>query len=346
VGRKIDEILASAPLKIQRLSRLCVRAKWVTSIANIVIYLGPAEGFQAARVVLSRGCEVRAVEPSFEAVAAALKSADALLDASMKVRLTDSMFRTAARLKIVSCATTGSDHIEKAELQRRQIPLQTLCEDQDLLQQLTPAAELTWALILACARRLPAAVDHVRRGEWSREFFPGVMLRGRTMGIVGYGRIGAWVGRYAAAFGMKVVAHDPYRREFPTNVESLELKDLFASSDVASIHVHLTDETRGLISGELLSRLKPGAIFVNTSRGGVVDEASLLTILQSGSLGAAGLDVLQGEPDINDHPLVRYARGHDNLLITPHCGGYAPDAVSAVCARAAQKIAEVLHCTH
>jgi phosphoglycerate dehydrogenase-like enzyme len=101
----------------------------------------------------------------------------------------------------------------------------------------------------------------------------------------------------------------------------------------------LSDETRGLVSAELLATIKPGAILINTSRGAIVDEAALLEALQSGRLGAAGLDVLEGEPEVAGHALIAYAREHDNLLITPHCGGFSPDAVRLVCRRAAEKIA-------
>ena len=106
--------------------------------------------------------------------------------------------------------------------------------------------------------------------------------------------------------------------------------------------MHLSDATRGLISADVFDRMKPGAIFINTSRGAVADEAALLKGLESGRLAAAGLDVLEGEPDIETHPLLKYARAHDNLLITPHCGGYSPDAVRLVCRRAAEKVVERL----
>ena len=108
-------------------------------------------------------------------------------------------------------------------------------------------------------------------------------------------------------------------------------------ADVISVHVHLSAETKGLVGVRQFESMKPGAIFINTSRGGVCDEAALLRALESGQLGGAGLDVLDGEPDTAEHSLVRYARSHDNLLITPHCGGFSPDAVRRVCAHAADK---------
>lgn len=307
-----------------------------------IIYLGAEVGAEAAAEVAAGKAEVQNIEANRDAVKDALTSCDAILDASMKVRLTDAMLAAAPDLKIISCATTGSDHIDREELNRRGIPVRTLREDRELLLNLTPAAELSWALVLACARHLPAAAAHVRAGGWTRELFPGMMLNGRKIGIVGCGRIGTWMSRYAGAFGMQVLGFDPHLEEFPENIERVPLSQLVAQSDVISIHVPLTDETTGLIDAELLQTVKPGAILVNTSRGAIVDEEALLDSLKNKRLGAAGLDVLADEPDIEKSALADYARSNDNLIITPHCGGFSPDAVKVVCRRAAEKIIEWL----
>ena len=303
-----------------------------------VIYIGADEGFEAARQALAGAADVVHVAAEPDKVAGALREADGLLDASMKVRLTPDMLGAASKLKIISCATTGADHIARDGLAERGIAVRTLKEDPELLRNITPAAELSWALLMACARKLPAAVAHVKAGGWTREEFPGVMLRGKRLGLVGCGRIGGWMARYARAFDMDVIGHDPFLPAFPETIRKVSLDDVFAESDFVSIHVHLTPETTGLVSKALIDAMKPGAILINTSRGAIVDEGALLAALQSGRLGSAGLDVLEGEPEIADHPLVQYARAHDNLLITPHCGGFSPDAVRVVCAHAAGKI--------
>lgn len=307
-----------------------------------VVYLGAEEGREAANDIL--GPEANVVHPAAEpgAVAAALRSAHGLLDASMKVPIGDAMIAASPDLKIISCATTGSDHIARGEIGKRDIPVRTLREDRALLNNITPAAELTFALLLACARRLPAAVSAVKRGEWVREDFPGLMLNGRRLGVIGCGRIGGWMARYAHAFGMDVVGYDPFVESFPEGIERVSLEELVSSSDAITVHVHLSDQTRGLVSADLFRRMKPGAIFLNTSRGAIADEAALLQALQSGHLSAAGVDVLDGEPEIENHPLRRYAESNDNLLITPHCGGFSPDAVRVVCRRAAEKIRDHL----
>lgn len=307
-----------------------------------IVYIGASEGFVAARAEVGAAARVDHVEASRAALAAALTDADGLLDASMKVPLDDAMVGAAPRLRIVSCATTGSDHIARKALDERGIPVRTLREDPELLRALTPAAELTWALLMALARRLVPAVAHTRAGLWVREEFPGLMLNGRTLGVIGCGRIGQWMGRYGRAFGMEVIGHDPFVSPWPDGIRRVELECLVENADVVTVHVHLSDATRGLVSRDLFQRMKPGALFLNTSRGAVADEAALLEALESGRVAGAGLDVLEGEPDIDDHPLVRHARKYDTVLITPHCGGFSPDAVRRVCARAARKIVDHL----
>lgn len=265
-----------------------------------------------------------------------------VIDASMQVRFDAALLAAAKRLKVISCATTGSDHIDREGATRRGIAVFTLRDAPELLEQLTPAAELTWALVLACARRLPAAARHVSDGGWNRELFPGMMLRGRRLGIVGCGRIGSWVGRYGAAFGMDVVGFDPLLDRFPAHIQRATKEELLRTADVVTVHVHLSEATRGLLGPAELRLMKPGSILVNTSRGGIVDEAALLSALEDGRLAGVGLDVLEGEPNTSDHPLVTAARTRENLLITPHCGGNSPDAVEVVVRHAALRVLDAL----
>jgi D-3-phosphoglycerate dehydrogenase len=307
-----------------------------------VIYLGSEEGYYSSVEVLKDIATVEHISANPETVSNSLKYADALIDASMKVKITDQMIYDALNLKIISCATTGSDHIERNILKERKILVSTLKEDPELLLNITPAAELTWALLISCARLLPAAVKHVQNGGWTRELFPGIMLNGRKLGLVGCGRIGNWMAKYATAFGMKVVGYDPYLKNWPDYIEQITLEELIETSDFISIHVHLSNETEGLISEELLKKVKNGCVVINTSRGAIIDEKALLEGLKSKQIYAVGLDVLTGEPDIENNPLVQYARNNDNVLITPHCGGFSPDAVRLVCEHAAKKVRTVL----
>ncbi len=307
-------------------------------MAPEIIFLGPEFAYTALKKKLGSKAQLILPDITEKGVAEAISTASAVLDASMKIHLTNEMFANAPEIRIVSCATTGSDHIEREVLTNRGVEVKTLREDRNLLMNLTPAAELSWALLMACARKIPSALEHVRSGSWNRELFPGIMVKGKQLGLVGCGRIGGWMARYGHAFGVEVVGYDPFQENLPEHVRRVSLEELFEESDFISAHVHLTDDTREMLTEDLFNRVKSGAIFINTSRSGICEEQALLSALESGRLAGAGLDVLNGEPDISDSPLVEYARTHDNLLITPHCGGFSPDAVNLVCERAMEKI--------
>lgn len=195
---------------------------------------------------------------------------------------------------------------------------------------------------MAIARRLRGATSHVLNGEWRREEFPGIMLRGKTLGLVGCGRIGSWMARYARAFDMDVVGYDPYLNAWPDEIRRLDLCELLTCADFISAHVPLNEHTRGMLGKREFALLKPGAVLVNTSRGSITDERALLDALNEGRVAAAGLDVLDGEPTVEGHPLLEYARRHENLILTPHIGGFCPEAVDIVVAHAARRIADVL----
>lgn len=248
------------------------------------------------------------------------------------------MIRSAPLLRAVAVAATGADHIDDAALAARGIGFFTLRGQTEVLRNLTPAAEHSWLLLMACARQLRAAVEHVVEGGWNRADFPGTMLRGRRLGIIGCGRIGTWMSRYGTAFGMECVGYDPTLTAFPETIRPVTLDELLGTSDFIGLHVPLTPETSGMLDRSCFERMKPGAVFVNTSRGDLTDEAALLEALRSGRLAAVGLDVLAGEPDVQDHPLRRYAQEHSNLIITPHIGGFSPDAVQVVVRYSAERI--------
>lgn len=295
-----------------------------------LLYSGPIEALAALEEAVGEHLEVRRVEPEPEQVRAGLREAVAFVDASMKVRLNAEMIGEATRLQVIAVAATGADHIDDRALAERSIGFYTLRGQTEVLRNLTPAAELSWLLLMACARQFRAAVEHVLEAGWNRADFPGIMLRGRRLGLIGCGRIGTWMSRYGTAFGMECVGYDPTLETFPETIRPVSLDELLETSDFVSIHVPLTPETEGMLDRSCFERMKQGAVFVNTSRGDVADEAALLDALRSGRLAAAGLDVLTGEPDVESHPLRLHAESHPNLIITPHIGGFSPDAVRSV----------------
>jgi len=305
-----------------------------------VLYLGPEDCRQTVADELGGGFTVYHVRAERDLVCHEVRDAAVVFDASMKVRLDRALLDAAPGLRLVITATTGADHIDSAALAERGIPLLTLKTEREFLRGITPAAELSWLLLLACARRLRAALSHVEQGGWDREQFPGTMLRGRTLGLIGCGRIGGWMARYARAFDMTVIGHDPFLTELPPGVKASTLPEVLSSADFVSIHVHYSDATRGLLGARELALMKDGAALINTSRGAIVDESALLAGLAAGRPAALGVDVLEGEPDIRNSRIWQYARTHDNVIITPHIGGFSPDALAGVLRHTATRVRE------
>ena len=231
-------------------------------------------------------------------------------------------------LKLVATPTTGKDHLPVDKLKEKNIEFYSLRESPELLEKITATAELTWGLLLALVRHIVPATQDVLQGNWRRELFVGTQLAGKTLGIIGYGRLGRHMARYGKAFGMRVLCNDIKDcYEVEDGVEKTTLDELLSVSDVVSLHIHLDKENINFFDGGKFAILKPGAILLNSSRGRVLDENALLEALQSGKLAAAGLDVLGCEwGNFCENKLVQYAVNHDNLLITPHCGGAAIDA--------------------
>jgi D-3-phosphoglycerate dehydrogenase len=307
-----------------------------------VVYTGPAASGEIVKKLLGGRLKVEIVEATPESLLPKFRECAFFLDASMKVPLNREAIASAPNLKMIVTATTGADHIDKAALDERGIPLRTLKGQKEVLNGLTAAAELSWLLLMTCARKLRGAIRHVENGGWERTEFPGAMLKGKTLGVIGIGRIGGWMSRYAQAFGMSVQAFDPFTAEFPQGVRKADLDELLSTSDFITVHVNLTPETKGLLSADKIRLFKPGATFVNTSRGEIADEAALLEGLEGGRIGAVGVDVLIGEPDIRNNRLWQFAQSHDNVVITPHIGGFCPEAVDHVVRFSCERILKFL----
>lgn len=261
----------------------------------------------------------------------ALRSADALIVRSA-TRVTRDMLARAPRLKAVGRAGVGVDNIDIPAATVKGIAVFNAPGGSTVA-----AAELTMALLISVARKIPAAEASVRRGEWNRAAFKGVELRGKTLGLIGAGRIGSEVATRCQAFGMEVVAYDPYlspTRADELDVELTGLDEVIERGDFISMHVPLTDETRGICGSHALSKMKPTAFVVNASRGGVVDEAALAKALHNGDIAGAALDVYDDEPLSADSPL----RDAPNLVLTPHLGASTAEAQVGVATEVAQKI--------
>jgi D-3-phosphoglycerate dehydrogenase / 2-oxoglutarate reductase len=240
-------------------------------------------------------------------------------------RIDAELMAAARHLKVIVTATTGLNHIDLEEAECRGIRVLSLRGESEFLRDIRATAEHTLALILSLIRHVPGATAHVRDGGWNRNLFKGQELHGKTVGVIGYGRLGRIVARYLKAFDTHVLAADPnIGVDFmETGVTLVPLVELLQAADLVTLHVNLCEATRGFFGQAEFETMKKGAWFVNTSRGELVAEPALLHALRSGRLAGAALDVLSGEHSrsIGEHPLVAYARGHDNLIITPHIAG-------------------------
>lgn len=265
----------------------------------------------------------------------ALGDAHALIVRSATT-VTKEMLELAPNLKAVGRAGVGIDNVDMPAASERNIAVYNAPGGNTIA-----AAELTVGLMLSAARRIPAANASLKAGKWERAAFIGVELRGKTLGLIGAGRIGAEVATRCMAFGMDVLVYDPYLPEERANEIGMTLTDLetvLANADFVSIHVPLTDETRGICGVDALQRLKNTAYVINASRGGVVDEVALADALNEGAIAGAALDVFENEPLLDDSPL----RTAPNLVLTPHLGASTAEAQLGVATEVAEKIRTLL----
>lgn len=241
-------------------------------------------------------------------------------------RIDKEVLSRASLLKVIATATTGLGHIDVSEAEHRDISIISLKGERRFLDTVHATSEHAWGLLLALVRKIPSATNHVIGGGWDRNQFKGMELANHSLGIVGYGRLGSIVARYGLAFGMKVMAYDTLEKERFDDIQFVGFEELLSLSDIISLHVHLDETTRGLISTDEFNIMKHGCLLINTSRGEIIDESALLKALNNGRIGGAALDVLSNETQYESiwsesNPLIKYAKNHDNLIITPHIGG-------------------------
>lgn len=259
-----------------------------------------------------------------------LAVADALIVRSA-TKVTAAVLDRAPRLAVVGRAGVGIDNCDVGAATERGVAVFNAPSGNTIA-----AAELTMGLLLSVARKIPEAEASLRQGRWDRALFKGVELRGKTLGLIGAGRIGSEVAIRCEAFDMDVIAYDPYLS--PTRAEELGIEmvgfnKVVKRADFISIHVPLTEETRGIIGASAFARMKPTAFVINASRGGVVDEQALADALHSGGIAGAALDVYETEP-LSDSPLL----DAPNLVLTPHLGASTAEAQVGVAVEVANKI--------
>lgn len=241
-----------------------------------------------------------------------------------------SLFAAAPNLRFILTATTGLDHLDLDAARAASVRVVSLRDCPQAIMDVSATAEHCIGLLLALMRHTPAAAAHVLAGGWDRDLFWGTQLKGKRLGVIGYGRIGAMVAGYAASFGMNAVAYDNMPEKIGPPATSVSLDELLQSSDVVSVHVTATPENRHLIDRAAIAKLKRGAVLINTARGSLVDEAALAEAVESGQILGVATDVLAGEEhgDVAHSPLLAFARAGHNVLITPHIGGATREAIA------------------
>lgn len=273
----------------------------------------------AADVLRDLGAVVFVNEPGDDV----LRDAD-IVWVRLRNRIDAEFFSRAPNVKIIVTATTGLNHVDLREAERRGIQVLSLRGETEFLRDVRATAEHTVGLMLALLRNVPGAVAHARAGGWNRDLFKGHELYDKTAGIVGYGRLGKLVARYLLAFGVEVRATDPNVPALAVEpgVSLMPFAELLSIADLITVHANLTDANERLFGACEFGQMKEGAWFINTARGELVDEDALLAALESGRLGGAAIDVLADEQAAGrPRRLVEYARRNANLLITPHIGG-------------------------
>ena len=289
----------------------------------------------AVQAFAERGIEV-GIHPGLapEALAEIVGNYEGLVVRSA-TRVTPELLERATRLQVVGRAGTGVDNVDMDAATKRGIVVMNTPHGNSVT-----AAEHTIAMMCALARRIPQADRSTRKGGWERGRFMGVELRDKTLGIIGCGTIGAIVATLAQGLKMRVITYDPYlapERASSLAVTLVTMEELLGDADVITLHVPLTDETRGTIDAEALAKTKPGVRIVNCARGGLIVEAHLKKAIESGHVAGAALDVFEKEP-ARDNPLFAL----DEVIATPHLGASTVEAQENVALQIAQQMAEYL----
>lgn len=237
-------------------------------------------------------------------------------------QINESVVSEKTTCKFIATPVTGIDHIDEELCEKYGIKIVCLRGETEFLKEVRATAEHTLLLTLSVMRNVAPAIQNVLKGSWQRDLFRGNEIYKKTVGIIGYGRLGRIVADYFHAFGSTVGYFDTQAKDSPEHIHVYsDVQTLVEKSDIISIHIPYNKTTHHLYGDSFFKNFNSKKWLINTSRGGVIDEASMLRCLKSGNIAGAAVDVLYGEPEIADHPLVHYAQQHRNLVISPHIGG-------------------------
>ena len=254
-----------------------------------------------------------------------------------------------SNIKVINTCSTGLNHIDlQYVLGEKNIEVWSLKEDFELINDLPSTAELSFGLMMSLLRKIPQGFDSVKKGKWDYEPLIGRQIKGLTIGIIGFGRLGKITAELFKGWGVNILVNDPYVETF--EYEQVEIKELQEKSDVVFLHLHANEETRNMVDREFLSNMKKGAILINTSRGELVDEKEIIKSLHSrDELGGYGTDVIRDEfGNVKNSKLIEFANsrypeimGSDRIVITPHVGGMTWEGQTKAYKWAVDKFGEI-----
>ena len=291
---------------------------------------------KAVEILQAAGLKVTAPgQMKREETLAALADADALILRSA-TKADAALIAAAPHLKVIARAGVGVDNVDLAAASARKIAVMNTPDGNTVA-----TAELAFALMLALARHIPQAYDSLNAGKWDRKSFMGVELRGKTLGVVGFGRIGRAVAKRALAFEMQVVAYDPFvpaAAAEQMGAKLVSLDELYAQADYITLHSVVNDQNRQMINHDSLAKMKKGVRIINAARGALINETDLAEAIKSGQVAGAAVDVYAEEPPPAGHPLIGLA----GVIDTPHLGASTEEAQVAVAIEAAELVVAAL----
>lgn len=257
-------------------------------------------------------------------------------------RITEKVILENSRCRYIVTPVTGLDHVDLEACTRAGVKVISLRGETDFLKTIRATAEHTLGLTLALMRHLPEALSHVNDGNWNRDLFKGREIYGKNVGILGVGRLGSIMAGYFKALGARVYGYDIDFFD-PVICERLTLQQLFSVVDILSIHLSYDQSTRHLVCRKYLKLMKPHSILINTARGGIVESEDLVWALENNIIAGAALDVIEDEFDRGGNVLLKYARNHSKLIISPHIGGNTYESFFRTETFLLEKLKDLIH---
>jgi len=269
-------------------------------------------------------------DPTLDEVISVIKDYDAIYTNpnKSKVFIGKDLVDAAEKLKVICTASTGTNHIDKEYVKNKKIPIIALTEERAVITKISSTAELAFALTMDGLRHIVRSHNNALKGEWDYTKYIGRQMNSLTIGVIGYGRLGSIYSHYCKAFDSRVIVYDPYKEVKRDDMEQVDdISKLLIESDVIAIHVHVTDETIGMVNKEYFSQMKSDVLLVNTSRGDIVNELDLVDFLSSNPDSKVATDVLANEIKNRESSLLlKYAQENNQVIVTQHIGGMTREA--------------------